>query len=255
MARKKSPATEMNVAEKQELPLAQRLNELITDVNKLKEALGVSAQAINQYKIGTSRPSLENLCKIADFYGVTTDYLLGRTGTKSINPTVQAAAEYTGLTEKTIDALRGTSRIFALLNDDVSPNASSESIDYHYKSNPADLFFSSPAFRECVVAFHKYGAFALLLEDTQKMFLAVLKENKLVPEDKATITATEVFEIANNQEDDKDITGIIKFASHLLQLEGDIKFHRFCLVNSLEKVADFYKADVMRKERQRKEAH
>ena len=33
MARKKSPATEMNVEEKQELPLAKRLIELITDVN------------------------------------------------------------------------------------------------------------------------------------------------------------------------------------------------------------------------------
>ena len=106
-----------------------------------------------------------------------------------------------------------------------------------------------------MVAFHKYGASALLLEDSQKVFLDVLKENKLVPEDKVTITAAEVFEIANNQEDDKDITRIIEFASHLLQLERDIKFHRFCLIDSLEKVADSYKADVMRIERERKEGH
>ena len=73
MGRKSSATSGMNVAEKQATPLAQRLNELITDSNGLKDFLGCSIQAVNQYKLGISRPSLENLCKIADFYGVSTD--------------------------------------------------------------------------------------------------------------------------------------------------------------------------------------
>ena len=75
MGRKRSDTSKMNVAEKQETPLAKRLSELITDGNELKDFLGVSAQAINQYKLGLSRPSLENLCKIASYYGVSADYL------------------------------------------------------------------------------------------------------------------------------------------------------------------------------------
>lgn len=63
MGRKRSYTSGMDVAEKQETPLAMRLSELITDGNALKEFLGVSAQAINQYKLGLSRPSLENLCR------------------------------------------------------------------------------------------------------------------------------------------------------------------------------------------------
>lgn len=105
MSRKKNPASEMNVAEKQSLPLAQRLSTLITDVSALKDCLGVSAQAINQYKLGVSRPSLENLCKIADYYGVSVDYLVGHTTVKSRDTTMQAVCNYTGLSEEAVEVL------------------------------------------------------------------------------------------------------------------------------------------------------
>lgn len=100
MGRKKSPASDLDVREKTLTPLAQRLGDLITDANELREHLGVTMQAVNQYKLGLARPSLENLCKIADFYGTTTDFLLGRSEVKSQDATVQAATTYTGLSEK-----------------------------------------------------------------------------------------------------------------------------------------------------------
>lgn len=106
MGRKQAPVSAMNVAEKQNTTLAKRLDGLIADVNALKEHLGVSSQAINQYRLGTARPSLENLCKIADFYGVTTDYLLGRTEVKAINENVMTAAKTTGLSEKAVSLLQ-----------------------------------------------------------------------------------------------------------------------------------------------------
>lgn len=105
MGRKRSANSEMNVAEKLSTPLAERLNELITDGEALKNYLNVSIQAINQYKLGISRPSLENLCKIADFYGVTTDYLLGRTEIKTTNKDMAAAVKTTGLCEEAVRCL------------------------------------------------------------------------------------------------------------------------------------------------------
>ena len=105
MSRKKNPASEMNVAEKQSLPLAKRLNELITDANALKDYLGISSQAINQYRLGTSRPSLENLCKIADFYGVSVDYLVGRANVKTTDPKIQEDCHYSGLCEWAVKAI------------------------------------------------------------------------------------------------------------------------------------------------------
>ncbi|HIX30578.1 MAG TPA: helix-turn-helix domain-containing protein [Firmicutes bacterium] len=116
MGRKRSKTSEMDVAEKQKTPLAKRLSKLITDGNELKDFLGVSAQAINQYKLGLSRPSLENICKIADFYGVSTDYLLGRTDTPSIEEDTQTASKTTGLSEDSIVFLQGKQDIMWLIN-------------------------------------------------------------------------------------------------------------------------------------------
>ena len=110
----------MNVAEKQATPLAQRLNELITDSNGLKDFLGCSIQAVNQYKLGISRPSLENLCKIADFYGVSTDYLLGLTDVPSVDPQIQIAHKVTGLSE---DAIHQLSRLATVANGNRAVNA------------------------------------------------------------------------------------------------------------------------------------
>lgn len=105
MPRKKAPVSDMDVAGKQATPLAQRLSSLITDPNALKDYLGCSIQAVNQYKLGISRPTLNNLCKIADFYGVSTDFLLGRVPYKTMDIEKQGICEYTGLSENAVDQL------------------------------------------------------------------------------------------------------------------------------------------------------
>lgn len=50
----------------------------------LAELLGVSAQAYQKYEYGTAELTHENLVKLADFYHVSTDYLLGRTPVKAM---------------------------------------------------------------------------------------------------------------------------------------------------------------------------
>ncbi len=45
---------------------------------KLGEYIGVSKQTISKYEKGTKIPSRENVEKLADFFGVPVDYLLGK---------------------------------------------------------------------------------------------------------------------------------------------------------------------------------
>ena len=45
-------------------------------------AFGVSIQSVSNWETGTRRPSLEQLCAIADQYNVSTDQLLGRDNVK-----------------------------------------------------------------------------------------------------------------------------------------------------------------------------
>lgn len=45
---------------------------------QLAKFIGVSVQAYQKYEYGTAEPTFDSVCKLADFYNVTSDYLLGR---------------------------------------------------------------------------------------------------------------------------------------------------------------------------------
>ena len=53
---------------------------------KIAEYLGVSQNTYSQYEIGVLNYPIEVLEKLADFYNVSVDYLLGRTNTKTPYP-------------------------------------------------------------------------------------------------------------------------------------------------------------------------
>lgn len=104
--------------EKMNSPLASRLRELCTDVSALRERLDVTPQAVNQYLLGQARPSLDKLEQIADFYSVTTDYLLGRTNAPSTEPDIRAACDCTGLSAEAVNSLRKSDEfVCALLSN------------------------------------------------------------------------------------------------------------------------------------------
>lgn len=50
---------------------------------KLSVELEVSQELISHYKTGKSKPNIETLIKLADYFNCSTDYLIGRTN----NPT------------------------------------------------------------------------------------------------------------------------------------------------------------------------
>lgn len=45
---------------------------------ELAKFLNSTQQTYQRYEIEQSEPNLDTLCKLADFYGVTLDYLIGR---------------------------------------------------------------------------------------------------------------------------------------------------------------------------------
>ena len=66
--------------------LKDRLRELRENKKLTKketaEKIGISERAYLTYEYGEREPKLDTLQKLADFYGVTTDYLLGRPDAK-----------------------------------------------------------------------------------------------------------------------------------------------------------------------------
>lgn len=60
-------------------------------LNTLEERLGYSRNTLYRYK--TQTPSSERVSEIADYFGVSTDYLLGRTDNPRIASDVVTAAD------------------------------------------------------------------------------------------------------------------------------------------------------------------
>ena len=54
--------------------------------DQIAKYLGISQNTYSQYEIGVLNYPLDAVDKLADFYGVSTDYLLGRTSIKEPYP-------------------------------------------------------------------------------------------------------------------------------------------------------------------------
>ena len=56
-------------------PLARRLRELSGTMThqEIADGVGISRQTIGQFLLGNTQPDTETLCKLADFFKVSTD--------------------------------------------------------------------------------------------------------------------------------------------------------------------------------------
>lgn len=72
----------------------------------LAEAFSTTRQTVSNWQAGSTVPDAISISMIADYFGVTTDYLLGKTDASTVKMDLRAAADYTGLSEKAIEQLR-----------------------------------------------------------------------------------------------------------------------------------------------------
>lgn len=98
-------------------------------VGKQANEMGIAYSTFNKYletdnidRRQISEPSASKLKTIADYYGVSVDYLVGGTNFKGTEKSARAASDYTGLSEEAISVLRrfitdnndGQKRLYAL---------------------------------------------------------------------------------------------------------------------------------------------
>ena len=67
----------------------QRLRDLREDMDmkqsQVADLLGIKQTVYSRYERGFQSIPVKHLLKLADFYGVSTDYILGRTNIKEVN--------------------------------------------------------------------------------------------------------------------------------------------------------------------------
>ena len=75
---------------------------------EVADDLGISRSSLEYYEKNKRKPDIEVLTKIADYYGVSADYLLGRTNAETTDKDLRFVCEYTGLSENAIMTLRNS---------------------------------------------------------------------------------------------------------------------------------------------------
>jgi transcriptional regulator with XRE-family HTH domain len=88
---------------------ADRLQDLIKDsgksIKELSRELNVSEGSLSKYQNDEAEAGITSMASIANYFKVSTDFLLGRTDVKTPDIEPQAIWEKTGLSEKAVDVL------------------------------------------------------------------------------------------------------------------------------------------------------
>lgn len=119
------PRVKKNSYDEYNSEFASRLRYLMdhreTNQQKLADFIGVTRQAVSAYTLGISLPDIDKFEKIACFFDVSTEYLLGRTNVMETNIEKQAVARALQLSEESIDRILDLQKEFRLeqnLEDD-----------------------------------------------------------------------------------------------------------------------------------------
>lgn len=79
-----------------------------TSQQKIADLLGVTRQSLSLYEKGERTINVEALGKLAEFFGVSADYLLGLSDVRSTEQDMRTACEVTGLSEKAVKNIQST---------------------------------------------------------------------------------------------------------------------------------------------------
>lgn len=87
--------------------ISKRLKQLRAEHNltqtDLAKVLGIAKTTLAAYEQGKSEPNIDTIIKIADFFNITTDYLLGHSDGRKLEN--QEIYEYLGLIDESIETL------------------------------------------------------------------------------------------------------------------------------------------------------
>ena len=127
--RKKTKSGDVSVKYSQ--PFAKRLRDLMElkkcTQQQISDFVGVSRQSVGSWCSGETAPDIVTAGKVADYFRVSTDYLLGRSKSPTINENLAVAEKTTGLTAQSIKALKSISKYNAkTLNEVITSKHFSE---------------------------------------------------------------------------------------------------------------------------------
>lgn len=140
----------------------------------LAKFMGVKREAISQWENGSRGIKAGDVARLAQFFGVTSDYLLGLTKAKTVDWDVQSVCTSTGLSDNAVKAL-------------ISVNADQDSVSQHMIAFISDLITAPDGVWEAVsLNAARYAMLSrktpLTSEEYEKMLVSLFACQELLKE-------------------------------------------------------------------------
>lgn len=136
-------------------------------IQKIAVASGVPSGAISKYQNDGAEAGLKNVIKLARYFGVPTDYLLGLIPYKTTNVEIQRMCEMTGLSEKAINNIK---QLYKMSVSEKAQNAK-YFVDHKYRfvlNTLLESAFLSQFIQEAETLSRKYTALRDIFPDEKK---------------------------------------------------------------------------------------
>jgi DNA-binding XRE family transcriptional regulator len=118
-----------------------------TTQETLAKTLNITRQAVGNYKSGQSSPDFNTLVKIAKYFNVSTDWLLGTSKVRSQDTDLKAVCEYTGLSQKAIELI--TSPFVHAHSLDCSISNALESEEFYFLISKINSVYTHKLLVDC----------------------------------------------------------------------------------------------------------
>ena len=136
---------------------ADRLNDLIAEakedgiqIRELAQMIGIGAGSLSQYQNDTTTPSIDALYKIANYFQVSADWLIGLTDARTSNGDVRKVCDLTGLDSESIEclaamkALSQNHQIISTLNYIIQHGTLLQNLHKYFATTFEESFKESP---------------------------------------------------------------------------------------------------------------
>lgn len=182
---------------------AQRLTKLMENggvtQQKLAAAIGTTRQAVAQYADGLVLPNIEKLYKMAKFFNVSADYLLGISDIQTQDNEIRDIHTTLGLSEQAIDTLIDLN----YKNCDFKPISEDDKFDAYCSDNFIDLY---SYFMEDLNCYDVFLGIIRFCNVCVNLYQVEKLKDKLKPLTQGSFTKPELNEIFNGVSLDPDGT-------------------------------------------------
>lgn len=159
-----------------------RLSKFMKEKNitqtELAKNINVTRQAISLYANGQSTPDINILCKIAKYFKVSSDYLLGLSNSKSSNINDREVCSTLGLTDESIETLKALKNNKHPLSTENYLRAINDFISYSYIDGFLDFLIQYVYFDKSSSVFETYNKAKQNIKEVKSIQYKVRKENQ-----------------------------------------------------------------------------